>query len=86
MWHIFLRRINTPQAYFSPAPDKRIPINDILQLHRRMKKDIESLPAGQLEKIVALQGVTFRMKSDPPKRKKNLALLPGMSKQCSLSW
>ena len=32
---------------------------------RRMKKDIENLPAGQLEKIMALQGMSFRMKDDP---------------------
>lgn len=32
---------------------------------RRLKKDIINLPNGQLEKILALQGVSFRMKDDP---------------------
>jgi len=42
---------------------------------RRMKKDIENLAADQLEKILALQGVSFRMKEDPPTRQKELGFI-----------
>ena len=42
---------------------------------RRMKKDIENLPAGQLEKILALQAVSFRMKDDAPDKAKELGFI-----------
>lgn len=32
---------------------------------RRLKTDIENLPSGQLSKVMALQGVSFRMKETP---------------------
>ncbi|MCB9989739.1 MAG: tail fiber domain-containing protein [Rhodospirillales bacterium] len=32
---------------------------------RRLKSDIDELPDGQLDKILALNGVSFRMKDDP---------------------
>jgi len=32
---------------------------------RRMKKDIKDLPAGQLQEILNLNSVSFRMKDDP---------------------
>lgn len=35
---------------------------------RRMKTDITALPGGQLEKLMALQGVSFKMKDDPEAR------------------
>ncbi|MCB9996123.1 MAG: tail fiber domain-containing protein [Rhodospirillales bacterium] len=35
---------------------------------RRMKTDIAALPGGQLEKLMALQGVSFKMKDDPEAR------------------
>ena len=37
---------------------------------RRLKKDIENLTADQLQKIIALQGVSFRMKDDAPDKAK----------------